>query len=277
MKHIVTQEWLSAHLSRSDVLIFDCRFNLADPEEGKKWYESSHIPGAVYVNLNKDLSRKVTEHGGRHPLPSKEGAAATFGRLGINEEQTVVAYDDQNGSMAARLWWMLKFLGHEKVFVLQGGYTSWEKAGNPVTDEHTIPEPTHFTIRESKWQAVGMEEVKRAIQTEEAIIIDSRDAARYTGEQETIDKKAGHIPGAINKPWLKNINSTKEWHPAEELRDLHKDLSGKKEIIVYCGSGVTACANILGMSEAGIEQPILYPGSWSDWISYDDNPVETKE
>ncbi|KSU85241.1 thiosulfate/3-mercaptopyruvate sulfurtransferase [Fictibacillus enclensis] len=277
MKHIVTQEWLSTHLSRSNVLIYDCRFNLADPEEGRNRYLKSHIPSAVHVDLDKDLSREITEHGGRHPLPSQKEAAATFGRLGINEEKTVVAYDDQNGSMAARLWWMLKFLGHEKVFVLQGGYSAWEEAGYPVTDERTVPEPTDFIIRESDWKAVGMEEVKQAMQKENTVIIDSRDAARYSGEQETIDKKAGHIPGAINKPWLKNSNSTKEWHSTEELAELHKDLAGKKEIVVYCGSGVTACANILGMSEAGIEQAVLYPGSWSDWISYDDNPVETKK
>ncbi|SFD90442.1 thiosulfate/3-mercaptopyruvate sulfurtransferase [Bacillus sp. OV194] len=276
MKNIVTQEWLESHLSRSELVICDCRYSLSDPEAGRKQYDSGHIPGSIYVDLEKDLSRSVTEHGGRHPLPSKKEMSQAFGRLGIDEKKTVIAYDDQGGSYAARLWWMLKLLGSKKVFILQEGFSAWERKGYPVTSENTVLQPMVFTPQESKWRTVSMEEVRLASLKDgkEAIVVDSRDPERYKGKHEPIDKKAGHIPGAMNIPWLKNVSEGSKWLDSSELKCVHKGLKEKPEVIVYCGSGVTACANILGMDEAGIENVRLYPGSWSDWISYPENKIE---
>ncbi|MGG1575906.1 sulfurtransferase [Fictibacillus sp. NRS-1165] len=276
MKNIVTQEWLESHLSRSELVICDCRFSLSDPEAGRKQYDSGHIQGAIYVDLEKDLSNPVTAHGGRHPLPSIKEMSLVFGRLGMNENKTVIAYDDQGGSYAARLWWMLKRLGAEKVFILQEGFSAWERKGYPVTSENTVLPPAVFTPQKSKWTTAGMEEVRKASLKGDkgTIIVDSRDPDRYKGKHEPIDKKAGHIPGAVNAPWLKNLTEGSKWLDQDELKKLHQPLKEKQEVIVYCGSGVTACANVLGMDEAGIENIKLYPGSWSDWISYPENEID---
>lgn len=278
MKNIVTQEWLNTHLSRSELIVCDCRFNLSKSAEGRRLYEEGHIPGAIYVDLEQDLSKKKEKHGGRHPLPETTEIANNFGKLGITEKSTVVAYDDQGGSMAARLWWMLKRLGNENVFVLQGGYSKWVDLGYPVSTERPEIKEAVFLPQTSRYQAVEMNEVKRMIEErpQDAILIDSRDPQRYSGEHEPIDKEAGHIPGAINVPWTNNTTQNK-WKSPEDLKRIHKELEGKKEIIVYCGSGVTACANLLGMDEAGIENVKLYPGSWSDWITYPENPIEKEK
>ncbi|EIT86843.1 Rhodanese domain-containing protein [Fictibacillus macauensis ZFHKF-1] len=278
MKNIVTQEWLYSHFSRSQLIICDCRFLLGQPLEGQKQYEQDHIEGAIYVDLERDLSQEKSKHGGRHPLPAINRMQDTMGRLGIKESSTVVAYDDQGGAMAARLWWMLKYLGHENVFILDEGYAAWKVKGYPVAHEATVLTPVTYVAQKPKVELVTMEDVHKLMNANDSLtaLVDSRDEKRYTGEEEPVDKKAGHIPTAMNMPWMKNLENGK-WKSADELRRIHQSIKGKKEVIVYCGSGVTACANIVAMQEAGVTNVKLYSGSWSDWSSYDENPIATEK
>lgn len=209
---LVTPEWLYEHLKDPDLVVVDCRFDLTRPQSGKEGYRRNHIPGALYLDLEKDLSAPVGIHGGRHPLPDVDRFADRLGEVGIDRRRTVVAYDDQGGAMAARLWWMLRCLGHEAVFVLNGGYTAWTEMGYPVNDEVPRPEPTRFVPNPNRDLLVGMEEVKAW----DGLLIDSREPARYEGKAEPIDAKAGHIPGAVNRFWKENLGEDGRWkNPAE--------------------------------------------------------------
>lgn len=273
MKHIVSQEWLFEHGTDPDIVIIDCRFALGQPTTGRSEYEQDHIPGAFYLDLEKDLSGPKSQHGGRHPLPEIQAFAAKLGQIGIGEHSTVVAYDDQGGAMASRLWWMLKYLGHDDVFVLDKGYTQWKKAGYPVTDEPPLEHPTSFTPNVRSEMLVGMEDVKERLGAQGTVLIDSREEKRYLGIEEPIDPVAGHIPGAKNYFWKLSLDEQGAWQEGERQAARFADLQGADEIIVYCGSGVTACPNVIALSEAGFSRVRLYSGSWSDWISYKDNPV----
>jgi len=257
----------------SDLVVVDCRFELMKPDAGRKAYEQDHIPGAVYLDLEKDLSGPVGRHGGRHPLPETETFAKTMGRVGIDRSKTVVAYDDQGGAMAARLWWLLRYFGHERVALLDGGYRGWKEKGHPVTSDQVQPRPTRFVpqIRHPEW-LVSMEEVRR----HRGLLIDSREPGRYAGKFEPIDAKAGHIPGAINYFWKNNLNKEQQWKKPEELKKAFSFIPEGEQPIVYCGSGVTACANLLALHVAG-RSGRLYAGSFSDWISYEENPVAQGE
>ncbi|WP_026677733.1 sulfurtransferase [Fictibacillus gelatini] len=275
MKNVVSKEWLIEHLNENELIICDCRFDLSDPAKGRNEFEAGHITGAIYVDLEQDLSGKKHAHGGRHPLPDMDEFIKKLGEWGIDETKTVVMYDDNNGSNAARFWWMLKYVGHEKAYVLQGGFTEWEKSGFPISKERTRNEKTVFTAKINHDMIASMEDVKRLMdkKSNRRVIVDSRDEKRYRGEVEPIDKLAGHIPAAVNVPWVSNFEKENHWKSSEELSRLHSSLKDKEEVIVYCGSGVTACSNVLGMDEAGI-QAKLYVGSWSDWISYPENKIE---
>ncbi|MFC4076218.1 sulfurtransferase [Salinithrix halophila] len=269
---LVTTDWLNRQAKDPDVVIADCRFELGKPEAGMEAYQRDHIPGAIYFHLEEDLSGSVDKHGGRHPLPDMETFAKKLGRAGIDSTKTVIAYDDQGGAMAARLWWMLRYLGHEKAAVLNGGYKSWKEEGRPVTAEIPQPEKAHFEPRiPDRERLAGMEETKRFT----GLLIDSRDPARYEGKTEPIDAKAGHIPGAVNYFWKQNLAEGQTWKSPEELKKDFAFISEGEKPIVYCGSGVTACANLLALHQAGIQDARLYAGSWSDWISYVQNPVKT--
>ncbi|OYD06180.1 sulfurtransferase [Paludifilum halophilum] len=269
---IVTPDWLNHHLEDSDLTVVDCRFELGDPEAGRKAYQNDHIPGAVYMDLEKDLSGKTRKHGGRHPLPDMNRFVEKIGRFGIGEGVRVIAYDDQGGAMAARLWWMLDYLGHEEVHVLDGGYQGWKEKGYPVTAEEPEPTATTFTPQiRRRSQLADMEDVKYHRGT----LIDSRDPDRFSGKTEPIDPKAGHIPGAINYFWKNNLADGQRWKSAEALKQDFAFLSDEEGPIIYCGSGVTACANLLALRLAGVSKARLYAGSWSDWITYEENPVRT--
>lgn len=270
MKPLVDIETLYNHLDHSDWIVVDCRFDLKEVDQGRQDYEQGHIPGARFMDLNRDLSGSISKHGGRHPLPDMDQFVEKLGRMGIDQDKTVVAYDDQGGAMAARLWWMLRHLGHERVAVLDGGFQSWLDAGHPVTQVVPAPNETGFIphIRHPE-RLVGMEETK----AEKGWVIDSRDRDRYEGKVEPIDAKAGHIPGAVHHFWKNNLAEGQRWKSAEEIREQFSYLSKGSRPIVYCGSGVTACANLLALQLAGIEDARLYLGSWSDWISYEENPI----
>lgn len=274
MQALVTPQWLHEHLHDDKIVIADCRFVLNDPEAGEKAYQQDHIPGAFYFHLNRDLSGAKEEHGGRHPLPRPEDLASLLSSVGIDEEITVIAYDDQEMSMAGRLWWLLRYLGHEKTAVLNGGYSAWKRAGYEVTAELPTAAPRTFVPRVQSHMLVDVNGVRE--RGEDTVLLDSRAGERYRGEQELLDPKAGHIPGARHFFYKENLASDQTMKSVEWLQQRIAPFADK-EIIVYCGSGVTACTNLLAMHVAGRKDAKLYAGSWSDWVSYPENPVATGE
>ena len=272
MSSIVTAEWLHSYLadeSNRKMAIVDCRFALGDPELGRQQYETAHLPGAHYLDLNRDLSSPVDVHGGRHPLPDDRVLGAKLAAMGISADTLVIAYDDSRFGFAARLWWLLRYYGHERVALLDGGYTNWVKAGYAVTsDRPPVTPPGNFQPHpQSNW-IVDIERV-RAIQNSPAhLLIDSREPDRYSGKYEPIDPVAGHIPSAVNYPWQGVSTPDGFVLPMAEQQQRWTAISPGIEPIVYCGSGVTACVNLFSLELAGISGGKLYPGSWSDWISY---------
>lgn len=258
----ITAAWLADHLNDPNVAIADCRFALMQPELGRQQYREGHIPGAYYFDLNQDLSSPVQKHGGRHPLPDPEQFAHKLSQLGITPSTLVVAYDDSRFGFAARFWWLLRYFGHENVRVLDGGFANWQNLGYPVTSIVPTERAGNFTPEiQSDWIA-DIAAVKSGTST----LIDSREAERYRGEREPIDPIAGHIPGAVNYPWQLVTDDRGFLKTPEALK---KHWSGiKDDPIVYCGSGVTACVNLLALAASGIDRAKLYPGSWSDWCSY---------
>jgi thiosulfate/3-mercaptopyruvate sulfurtransferase len=277
MNYIVSHKWLAERLDHENVRIIDCRFYLNDPTRGLNEYRKDHLPGALYFDLEKDLSAPAGEHGGRHPLPPVEELAEKLSVAGIDETVTVVAYDDQDGAMASRCWWLLRYLGHERVYVLDGGYTKWKEAGYPVTAEAAAVKPRSFQPRlQPSWLAT-VDDVRRAVQESSAVIIDSREWKRYAGIEEPIDRVAGHIPGARHMFWKDCVTDEGYWKSPQEQAERFSAIKKDAPIIVYCGSGVTACPNVLALKEAGYTNVRLYAGSWSDWISYPENPIATGE
>ncbi|PSB17892.1 sulfurtransferase [filamentous cyanobacterium CCP2] len=277
VENVVSAAWLFKHLNHPQVVIVDCRFSLADPQLGRQHYEVSHIPGAFYLDLNHDLSRPVQRHGGRHPLPDPEylsrklaaiGVHSGTGQAGDSSETWIIAYDDSRLAFAARLWWLVRFLGHDRVAVLDGGFQGWRAGGYPLTSDNPTPNAGTFTpcVR-SDW-VVGIETVKAKKDQPNIALVDSREAERYRGEREPIDPIAGHIPGAINYPWQEVTDPQGFLCPPSEQQQRWANLADAEEIIVYCGSGVTACVNLLSLEMAGHKNGKLYAGSWSDWCSY---------
>ena len=273
MKYVKNKEWLLRNLNEKNVRIVDCRFSLADSDKGRQDYVSGHVPGAVFFDLEQDLSAPIEEHGGRHPLPNVERLADKLEKAGISNDTTVIVYDNGEGSYAARFWWLLHYLGHEHVYVLDSGYTGWREDNNPITVNIPTFEKVNLHIELRSEILADVEEVKAAVETQDKILIDSREEKRYLGLEEPIDKKAGHIPGAINKPWMKGLRDN-QFLPLGEQKQRFSDINPNSEIIVYCGSGVTAVPNFLALKEAGFEKVKLYVGSFSDWISYDENKIE---
>lgn len=274
MKNIVTTDWLMEHMTDENLVIVDCRFELGKPAAGQAAFKESHIPGAVHMDLEKDLSGEKQVHGGRHPLPKMEDFVSVLGNAGIDEKTRVIAYDDGDYAFAARLWWMLKYLGHEQVYVLDGGYKEWVEKDYPVTSDLTGSEKKTYAPSLREDLLVEISNVKEVIESGAAQLVDARAPERYTGKVEPIDPVGGHIPTALNFFYQGNLKEGK-LKSVVELKENFEELA-EKQVISYCGSGVTACVNVLAMDEAGITSK-LYLGSWSDWSSYKDNPVEKKE
>ncbi|RNB85152.1 sulfurtransferase [Brevibacillus fluminis] len=275
-QHLVSREWLQSHLGDANLVLVDCRFTLGKPGVGLNEYVEAHIPGALYFDLEHDLSGPKAAHGGRHPLPSVGQLQTLFSNAGIDQDTFVVAYDEQDLAHASRLWWLLRYLGHEKVAVLNGGFAGWRQAGLPTTAEvKPAPDAKTFIPNVQLHMLVGMEDVKQ--RDEKAALLDSRAPERYRGEVEPLDPKAGHIPGAANYFYKHNFAPDGELLPNDALQERFRAVSGKDEIIAYCGSGVTGCVNVLALYQAGRTDAKLYAGSWSDWTSYADNPVATGE
>ena len=270
---IVSVEWLSNNLNNPDLIIVDCRFTLGQPTEGTKAYQLNHIPYAVRADLELDLSAEKNIHGGRHPLLSVEQMEALCSRLGIGNSSIVVAYDDDDMSKAGRFWWMLRYVGHSQVYVLDGGYSAWKKAEHEITSDKITPTPQTFKASPQIDLLVYKNDVEQRAAT--TPLLDSRAGERFRGEVEPLDKKAGHIPGAQCYFYKETLNEDGTMKTTEELKKHFSDLLQQEEIIVYCGSGVTATVNLLALVRAGRPDAKLYAGSWSDWSSYEDSPVAT--
>jgi thiosulfate/3-mercaptopyruvate sulfurtransferase len=271
-RNLVETEWLARHFDDPSVAIADCRFELAKPGAGRAAYDDAHIPGAVYLDLERDLSGPKRAHGGRHPLPDRDVFCRTLGALGIDDSVTVVAYDVPQAAVAPRLWWMLRYLGHDRVRVLDGGWPAWRAAGLPVSREAPRRPARRFVPHPRPELAADVEGVRRIVAEGGARLVDARAPERYRGEVEPLDPVAGHVPGAVNLPWNETLDERGRLKPKAALMERFGGLGGAGAV-VYCGSGVTACANLLAMDEAGLSDARLYPGSWSDWCSYSDNPV----
>ncbi|GIP26987.1 thiosulfate sulfurtransferase [Paenibacillus sp. J23TS9] len=275
MEPIVSTRWLLARLYEPEIVIVDCRFLLTDPEAGRKAYTEDHIPGAIYLDLEKQLSAPVSTHGGRHPLPEISKLTTVLSEVGMNRDSTVVAYDDQGGIYASHLWWMLRYLGHENVHVMDEGYSAWKKASFPVSDHQAVRIPSQYQANVQPNMLVSMVDVQNVVKNGGPLLIDSRESRRYAGLEEPMDAKAGHIPGAVNKFWKDVLDEQGRWKNADALKVQFSDIDPEQEVIVYCGSGVSACPNVLALGKAGFKNVKLYAGSWSDWISYNENPVAT--
>ena len=275
---LITSRELATHLADPSWLVVDCRFTLADPAAGRARYEQSHIAGAIYAHLNDDLSgpiiRGVT---GRHPLPTPDAAALTFGRLGIHAGLRVVAYDDMGGAMgAARLWWMLRWLGHAQVAVLDGGWQHWLAGGYPVRSGIETRPLATFVAHPNPNRVVTAAEVNTLRSDPACRLLDARSAPRFHGREETVDPVAGHIPGAVSAPATENLTPEGTFRSPDELRARYEQLLGDtppSQAIVYCGSGVSAAQTVLAMRVAGLAEPRLYAGSWSDWITDPARPI----
>ncbi|MGJ9459499.1 sulfurtransferase [Oceanobacillus sp. CF4.6] len=266
---------LENHLNNT--VIVDVRFELDDHDVGRRMYLKNHLPEAVYLDLHKDLSGRVEKHGGSHPLPDFKLFASKIGNIGIDKNTTVVIYDQGNEMFAARLWWLLETIGHERVYILEGGYNRWVEEGNEVTEKLPSLKAKKYQAEINSNRILDMQEVKDKMKTNSAVLIDSRARERYLGEWEPLYSKAGHIPGAKNYYWKDVLSDDGIWRKGEALQDHFASLSKEDEIIVSCGSGVSACPNILALKAAGFTNIKLYPGSFSDWISYDENEIDLEE
>ncbi|KWN89356.1 sulfurtransferase [Burkholderia ubonensis] len=262
----------------ASVALFDCRFDLADTGAGETAYAAGHIPGAQYLHLDRDLSGRKTGTNGRHPLPTRDALVATLVDRGLKQGQQVVAYDAQGGSYAARLWWLLRWLGQDSVAVLDGGLQAWQAAGQPLTTETQHPSRGDFRAQAPLESTVDAQAVLANLTSHARVVIDARAADRYRGENETIDPVGGHIPGARNRFFKDNLAADGRFKTGHELRETFSALLAGTEpnlAILQCGSGVTACHNALAMEIAGLHGASLYPGSWSEWCADPSRPIAT--
>ena len=277
MSNIVNAKWLKENLNNEKLVIVDCRFSLMDKEYGHRSYESSHIKGALRVDIETELSDKVSTHVGRHPLPTIDKLKDVFEKIGISNDSIVVAYDEGDLAGPSRLWWILKYLGHKEVYILDGGINDFKEIGGELTCEVKKVKKGNFKINLQENMKVDMKYVKDRINNKKVALVDCRENARYKGEVEPVDKKAGHIPSALNYFWMDILDKNNDLlniKSKESLKNHFKDLNNYEEVIIYCGSGITASPVSLALNE--IEIPYkFYTGSFSDWISYDENQVAT--
>jgi thiosulfate/3-mercaptopyruvate sulfurtransferase len=269
---------LADRLEDSSVAIVDCRFKLDDPAWGEREYGVRHIRGAVYADLDRDLSGAKTGTNGRHPLPDAAAFARTLSRLGIDSGMQVVAYDQDAGMFASRLWWMLRWLGHDAVAVLDGGFAKWLAENRPTSSGRESRPPRTFTGSPRTAMTADANAVAALAGRPGWRLVDARAPERFRGENETIDKKAGHIPGATNHFFKGNLSEANTFLLPEALRERFRstlDDTIADRVVCYCGSGVTACHNLLALEHAGLKGAKLYPGSWSEWSSDPARPTES--
>jgi thiosulfate/3-mercaptopyruvate sulfurtransferase len=281
MRHFTTlidANTLSEHLSSDDLTLFDCRFDLGNTQWGDTEYARAHVPGALYLHLDRDLSGPVTSHSGRHPLPDPAHFASRLAALGVSPDRQIVAYDQGNSAYAARLWWLARWIGLRNVAVLDGGIAAWRAAGLPLDTEVRTPQPRELgvTLAANAW--VSTEAVDELRLRPGNLLIDARGAERFAGRNETLDPVAGHVPGARNRPFLDNLGADGRFLSADVLRQRFDTLLGSvgpSAVVAMCGSGVTACHNLLALEHAGFHGARLYAGSWSEWIRDPRRPIAT--
>ncbi len=275
---LVTVEELAARIGDPAWRVFDCRHDLQNVEYGADAYAKGHVPGALFLHLDRDLSGEKNGRNGRHPLPDPAAFARRMGECGVGPDTQAVAYDNESGVFAARLWWMLRWLGHDKVALLDGGLPAWRRARQALVTEVPVVAPAAFVAR-PRPMTVDADFVQGRLPSLKGMIIDARAPERFSGEQETLDPVGGHIPGAVNRFYFDNLDDAGcHFKPAEQLRgEFEALLAGRDpaEIIQQCGSGVTACHNLLAMEIAGLKGSKLYPGSWSEWCADPARPVAT--
>lgn len=271
---LISPAELTDHLDDPQWVIVDCRFDLANPSWGEEQYLAGHVPRARYAHLDRDLSGARTGTNGRHPLPTLDQMRSRFGSLGIGPDTQVVAYDQDTGMYAARLWWMLRFLGHDAVAVLDGGWSRWIAEGGASEAGRVDAAAREFSATpRSEWR-LNVDEVAAG---GHGLLVDARSPERFRGENETIDKVGGHIPGARNHFFQQNLTADKRFKPADQLRlEWEADLGGRSpgDVVMYCGSGVTACHNLLALEVAGLPGARIFPGSWSEWSADPSRGVE---
>lgn len=275
---LIATETLATHIDDASFAIVDCRFRLDDPGWGEREYEAAHIPGAVYAHLDRDLSSTPTGTNGRHPLPDPSELRRRLGTFGIAPGVQVVAYDQDTGAFASRLWWLLRWVGHRAVAVLDGGLAKWTAEGRPTRGGIERRKQADFTGERNRDMMVDAATVAQVTNRRDWRLLDARAPERYRGEVEPIDKKAGHIPTAVNHPFQTNLTAGGTFRSPSELRGQFEASLGSvppPQIIAYCGSGVTACHNLLAMEHAGLHGAKLYPGSWSEWSADASNPTAT--
>jgi len=268
---------LAQHLDDPAFVIFDCRHELTNPEFGTAAYAQSHIPGARFAHLDRNLAAPLTGRNGRHPLPDPKVFAEWLSRMGVSNDNQVIGYDNAGGVYASRLWWMLRWIGHKNVAVLDGGWQAWIEAGHPVTAEVPTPRPAKVTVNVQE-TPVDAKYVLDNLLSPALVLIDARANDRFRGQNETIDPVGGHIPGAMNRFFKDNLTAQGLFKSPQQLRDefrLLLDTVTPEKIVSQCGSGVTACHNLLAMEIAGLRGGRLYPGSWSEWIADPARPRAT--
>lgn len=271
---------LARRLGAPDLLVADCRFDLADPAAGHAAWCGAHLPGAHHVDLDRDLSAPVSPGGGgRHPLPARAALARRFGALGIGPRTTVVAYDDAGGFFAARLWWLLRWMGHGRVQVLDGGLAAWTAAGAPVDDGPPAERTAQpFVAGAPAMPVIDAQAVAHGLAADSLLLLDVRAPERFRGDVEPLDRVGGHVPGAVNHPLAGNLDAARRFRAPAELRARFDALRGDRppdEIAVMCGSGVSACHTLVALELAGLPGAALYAGSWSDWVADPARPVAT--
>jgi len=274
---LISTDELARELADPALVLVDCRHNLSDVEAGERAYLASHLPGARFMHMDRDLSGERTGTNGRHPLPDVAALSAGLSRIGIDASKQVVAYDQNNGMWASRLWWLLHWLGHEAAAVLDGGIDKWIAEGRPTTADMPRVTPARFVAMTPRPVASSAEILQHLRDQAAALtIVDARAPERFRGDIEPLDPVAGHIPGAINRPYGANLTPRGTFKPAELLRSEFEAQLGAaplSSVVHQCGSGVTACHNLLAMAVAGLPGSRLYPGSWSEWVSDPTHPV----
>ncbi|MCT1401772.1 sulfurtransferase [Paenibacillus sp. p3-SID867] len=279
MSNLVSKEWVLKQLESNpdQLVIADVRFSPGNEGYGLEAYQREHVPGAVFIDLKKDLMDPPGEHGGRSPLPQPDELARRLGNLGIDTNTPVVVYDDDLRPEGARLWWILKYLGHGSAFILDGGYAGWKSAGYPLISGKIEVTPRSFQASVQEDWLADVNEVRVKLGAAGVTLLDSRDWKQFTGETAPLDPVAGHIPGAVHAYWKDGVDEDGTLKGAERQRERFAGIDPDHEVIVYCGSGLSACPNVLALREAGYRNVKLYAGSWSDWISYKENEIAAGE
>jgi thiosulfate/3-mercaptopyruvate sulfurtransferase len=273
---LIDAQTLRRRLPGGGIRPADCRFVLGDAAAGAAAYAQGHIPGAVYADLEGDLAAPASPEGGRHPLPEPAVLAARLAGWGVGADSLLVAYDDAGGAFAARLWWLARWLGHERVVVLDGGWAAWRAIGGEVETRAPRPDPVPRRAPARTWPVLDTPGLAAALAADAVLLVDARAAERYRGEAEPIDPVAGHVPGAVNRPYTENLDAQGRFRSPQDLAAAWRALLGGRspaDVVQMCGSGVTACHNLLAMQVAGLPGARLYPGSWSAWCADPDRPV----